>query len=180
MKKCLKCGDELGVVAIEGKKKNLESRRFCLSCAPYGKFKKDAGCHFDVDKPSQINKTCKKHGEQIHFLDSRGEDSRRVYRCVVCRRERTNLNRKKKKSDLVKLFGGKCELCGYEKCEEVLSFHHVSPEHKDFELSGKIHCSLAMLVREAKKCVLLCANCHGEVENGISVIPLRLAERCLK
>ena len=31
--------------------------------------------------------------------------------------------------------------------------------------------SIATMRGEAKKCVLLCANCHGEVEAGLTISP---------
>ncbi len=36
---------------------------------------------------------------------------------------------------------------------------------------------LATLRDEARKCVLLCSNCHAEVEAGVAALPLHLAER---
>jgi hypothetical protein len=37
--------------------------------------------------------------------------------------------------------------------------------------------ALAKAREEAAKCVLLCANCHAEVEAGIAQLPLRSADR---
>ena len=31
--------------------------------------------------------------------------------------------------------------------------------------------SLAAFQAEAKKCVLVCANCHGEIESGLATCP---------
>ena len=36
--------------------------------------------------------------------------------------------------------------------------------------------SLAKTREEAQKCVLLCANCHAEVEGGFAQLPLRSAD----
>jgi hypothetical protein len=33
--------------------------------------------------------------------------------------------------------------------------------------------ALDTLREEARKCVLLCANCHAEVENGLAALPLQ-------
>ncbi|MGH2936104.1 MAG: hypothetical protein ACRDL2_16545 [Gaiellaceae bacterium] len=35
----------------------------------------------------------------------------------------------------------------------------------------------ASLLAEARKCVLLCHNCHHEVENGVTSIPLAIEKR---
>jgi hypothetical protein len=81
-----------------------------------------------------------------------------------------NRNRYSKKYKLVEYKGGKCQSCGYNKNQNALSFHHLDPKQKDFEISGK-HClSLERLKKEADKCALLCLNCHAEVHSGIMKI----------
>ena len=37
--------------------------------------------------------------------------------------------------------------------------------------------SLKILREEAKKCVLLCANCHAMVESGVATLPLAVPSR---
>lgn len=64
--------------------------------------------------------------------------------------------------------GGKCQLCGYSKHPGVLDFHHVDPTTKSFGISsGGFSRSWANIEQEVKKCVLVCANCHREIELGI-------------
>lgn len=68
-------------------------------------------------------------------------------------------------------------MCGYERYVGALQFHHVNPQQKAFQLAGRgLTRSLSRLREEAKKCVLLCANCHAEVEAGIVQV---LAEETL-
>ena len=33
--------------------------------------------------------------------------------------------------------GGRCQICGYDKCIEALEFHHLDPTRKDFGISHK-------------------------------------------
>jgi hypothetical protein len=69
--------------------------------------------------------------------------------------------------------GGRCHLCGYSRCMAALHFHHRDPASKFFSLSMR-GCtrSFAELQAEAAKCVLLCGNCHAEVEDGlVEVMP---------
>ena len=69
------------------------------------------------------------------------------------------------KKQLVSYKGGCCEKCGYNKCPGVLQFHHIDGNEKDFELSTQYNggaLDMEKLYREADKCRLLCANCHGE------------------
>jgi hypothetical protein len=72
---------------------------------------------------------------------------------------------------LVEEAGGCCAVCGYDRCIINLVFHHVDPEQKSFSLSMNTTKSLAAYREEMEKCVLLCANCHGEVEAGLLVGP---------
>ena len=44
--------------------------------------------------------------------------------------------RKAMKKEAVKRFGGKCCICGYDKCLRALEFHHLDPLKKDFSLSA--------------------------------------------
>ena len=62
--------------------------------------------------------------------------------------------------------GGKCSRCGYDKCEAALQFHHLNPDEKEFTLSkinlNDSNFTFETLLKEADKCILLCANCHAE------------------
>lgn len=77
-----------------------------------------------------------------------------------------NKNRKKKKQELVEYKGGCCQVCGYDKSLNVLQFHHINPNEKDFGVGGKNY-SLERMKKEVDKCILLCANCHIEIHEEI-------------
>lgn len=52
-----------------------------------------------------------------------------------------------------------CAMCGYNKCDSALEFHHVNSNKKIFCIdTSKI--GDVRLVKEINKCILLCANCH--------------------
>lgn len=81
--------------------------------------------------------------------------------------------REKTKTRLVDGMGGKCIICGYSKCKAALDFHHIDPTQKDFSL-GAARGSIInwnKLVEEVKKCVILCANCHREIHEGVVGLP---------
>lgn len=63
---------------------------------------------------------------------------------------------------MIKLLGGCCSKCGYNKNYTALEFHHI--KDKSFGLdSRKIsNTSMDKLLNELKKCILLCSNCHKE------------------
>jgi hypothetical protein len=111
---------------------------------------------------------CRRHGTTKFVREGRG-----YYRCKRCRVEATRRRRQVVKRILVDEAGGKCVLCGYSRCHRALEFHHLDPETKEFPLAhrGRTQ-SLAKLRAEASKCVLLCSNCHAEVEAGIATVPL--------
>lgn len=81
---------------------------------------------------------------------------------------------KKRKRDLISLFDGKCCICGFNAFQEALEFHHIDPSKKSFALtdSNAATKSLEKQLDEARKCVLLCANCHRGVHSGYYELPL--------
>jgi len=73
------------------------------------------------------------------------------------------------KGRAVKQLGGKCAICGYDKCNQALDFHHIG--EKDFDISSKwVNYSWKKVSEEIKQCILLCANCHREVHAGVTAI----------
>ena len=75
------------------------------------------------------------------------------------------------KEILVAEAGGQCALCGYSRCLAALEFHHVDPSTKRFAVAREgITRSIAKAREEARKCVLLCGNCHAEVEAGVATL----------
>jgi transposase len=93
------------------------------------------------------------------------------YKCSKCRAEAVSRHRRKVKRALVAEAGGKCSVCGYSRCIAALEFHHLVPSEKSFSLSRRgVARSLERARAEASKCVLLCANCHAEVEAGLVTV----------
>lgn len=91
------------------------------------------------------------------------------YRCARCGTEAVSRRRRRVKRILVEEAGGACRLCGYSRCMAALEFHHVAPDDKRFSLSHRgVTRSIERAREEASKCVLLCANCHAEVEAGVA------------
>lgn len=124
-------------------------------------------------KPSGAMRRCRRHGWSRFVLTSSGH-----YRCTRCRSEAVSARRRRLKAILVREAGGSCILCGYARYVGALQFHHLDPEHKRFSLAGGgLARSLAAARREAAKRVLLCGNCHAEVEAGVATIaPARPAD----
>jgi hypothetical protein len=115
---------------------------------------------------ARIASRCPKHGD-VEFV-RRAEGG---YRCVRCRMEQVANWRRRVKARLVAEAGGACRVCGYDRCLAALEFHHLDPAEKRFHLSaGGSARSLKLMREEIAKCVLLCSNCHAEVEAGVTVL----------
>ena len=77
----------------------------------------------------------------------------------------TAKRRKKILSEAVAYKGGRCEICGYDKCHAALEFHHFDPALKEFNISARMTSFKAIQI-ELDKTVLLCSRCHREVHDG--------------
>ena len=96
--------------------------------------------------------------------------------CYNCMPDGVQLKRGEFLGKLKELFGGKCARCGYCKCIRALEFHHLDPSKKDFTISND-NFKLQDAINEAKKCILLCANCHRELHDTLwSISELNLKE----
>jgi hypothetical protein len=111
---------------------------------------------------------CKRHG-LTEF--ARYGQARPRWRCKRCVGEAVTRRLQKVKRRLVEDAGGCCCVCGYDGCMSNLHFHHVNPKKKSFPMTVAMGKSLATLRKEAEKCVLVCANCHGEIESGLIPCP---------
>jgi transposase len=113
---------------------------------------------------------CPYHGLTVFIR--RGKDG---FRCRLCRTSAVQRRRREIKRVLVAEAGGACALCGYDRSLAGLRFHHVDPARKSFALSRQgMTRSMAAARLEASKCVLLCSNCHAEVECGTAQLPRSL------
>jgi hypothetical protein len=87
----------------------------------------------------------------------------------VCQSCSCSKHRFKMKYWMIRYKGGCCQLCGYKRCLRSLDFHHVDPKTKRFSVSSRFCCSWEELKKEMNKCVCLCRNCHGEVEEEMDL-----------
>ena len=112
----------------------------------------------------ELTLQCARHGQTTFRLRRHGG-----YRCAACLSEAVSRRRRHVKRVLVEEAGGSCRLCGYDRCVAALQFHHVRPAEKRFALSPRgVSRSIDRARAEARKCVLLCSNCHAEVEAGVA------------
>jgi transposase-like protein len=109
---------------------------------------------------------CPKHGATNFRLTRRG-----TYRCTRCASDAVSARRRRVKRILVDEAGGRCLRCGFSDHPAALEFHHTDPSTKEFNLSQHgVTRSLDKARAEARKCVLLCSNCHALVEAGVATV----------
>ncbi len=68
--------------------------------------------------------------------------------------------RDERKLKLVEHFNNKCNDCGgvFPPC--CYDFHHIDPLMKSFEIAPRLDGNYENILKEAEKCVMICANCH--------------------
>ena len=104
----------------------------------------------------------------------------RLY-CYECSGESTRMNnesrkhqktilRRSMKKQAIKILGGKCSVCGYDKCIDALEFHHKNPLEKDFKIGSGNTMSWKEYKKEAMKCILVCSNCHKEIHSKLGYL----------
>lgn len=66
-----------------------------------------------------------------------------------------------------------CVSCG-ENETSCLDFHHLDPNTKENIISEMLrNNSLAAVMREAEKCVVVCANCHRKIHAGVLLLSIK-------
>jgi transposase len=113
-----------------------------------------------------VQRACIHHGTTDFALFSGG-----TYRCIRCRWEAVGRRRRRVREAILAEAGGRCALCGYDRSTAALEFHHLDPVTKLFTIGGGNTWSMQRMREEASKCVLLCSNCHAEVEAGLTSLP---------
>lgn len=80
--------------------------------------------------------------------------------------------RRRTKERIVQAMGGRCYVCGYDHYIGAMDLHHINPSEKEFSLGGLRSNPIAWvrIVEELKKCILVCSNCHREIEGGVIVL----------
>lgn len=157
---------------IRGRERNLQRRRFCLKCSPFGRHNTRARPNEVCPRTPAIRKcACEACGRHYDYERRRGTSSWKGHSKTRCNSCVVNARRPGIKQKAVDYKGGKCQLCGYSKCLKSLTFHHRDSTKKSFGISCKGHMSWQRMRKELDKCVLLCANCHGEVHAGEAGLP---------
>lgn len=169
---CFRCHAEFpNHVRINGRGRNLQRRKFCLDCSPFGMHNtKDLVLQSLLVQSEPLVRYCpgcmEMRGSGEFYLCRNGL-GRNKY-CKPCANRQTVLRQHRLKQAAVDYKGGCCGNCGYRRYIGSLEFHHLDPLQKDFNLAAA-HCTnFEKIQGELDKCVLLCANCHREEHARIS------------
>lgn len=162
---CQNCNKQFSMsVIINGKRRNLGNRKFCLQCSPWGKHNtsKNIGINAHENKTQKFCSMCKQTKDIQQFYNKRDRKGKCVY-CVQCLNRQTADRFRLFKNKCVQYKGGKCQCCGYNKYEGALQFHHIDPSKKDFNISQvKKRAFNQIITDQLDKCIMLCSNCHRE------------------
>ena len=157
---CKKCNSEFPIRAfVYGKERNLSRRSYCLDCSPFGSGNRVSLIREPVDYLTP--RICTICGKQYIYDRKKGH---RTNHCNSCK---TVTSDKRKKLKAIEYKGGKCVVCGYNRYFGSLTFHHIDPSTKSYNISWHYNYAWEELKKELDKCVLICSNCHGEVHGGL-------------
>lgn len=173
-KTCANCQKEFSIYFIvDGKKKHSDKRKFCYDCSPIGRHNTKPSLDGSikrkpVEKLDITEKVCNTCGKNLPIESY----YKGMAACKECHNDRVLYNQRNLKKECVDYLGGKCCVCGYDRCQGSLEFHHRDPEQKDFGLSHKRRHQFEELKKELDKCILVCANCHREIHAKIIDAPI--------
>ncbi|MBR9705542.1 hypothetical protein GOV14_00755 [Candidatus Pacearchaeota archaeon] len=146
MKTCKKCGEIIkGRQFVNGKYRNFQRRKYCLKCSPFG-----SGNTRKLEAPIKFDVCCRKKRDTEKYLKWQKKA------------------RKERKNKLVEAFGSCCSFCKYDRCHKALEFHYVDPSEKNITISTLgILTKWVKIIKEIKKCIMVCSNCHREIHSGM-------------
>lgn len=160
----------------EGRKFGPIKTKQCKHCTTIIGAKKSI-CNECKEKRIKKISIIKPNGKTIVKVIKRGD----MLQCNICHREykyernkgtselcsycQFLIRRLKTKEESIKYKGGCCQMCGYNKSHRGLTFHHMDPKEKLFDLSDNIFKPWEEIQKELDKCILLCMNCHIELHS---------------
>lgn len=158
MATCKNCGNHFpNRLWVNERLIHLASRKYCLTCSPFGKHNTRKIERGVPPAGTPVQKACVICGDSFVTKN-------RASRCGSCRKNRrVEFNRK----NAYDILGRTCQICGYGRCLKSLSFHHVDPSAKKFNLSAGWHLGWPQIFTELYKCVHVCHNCHEEIHSGL-------------
>ncbi len=152
-----KCGTIIpSDVKINGHSQKSTSRTSSYVCVPYNtspysrRYSKE-------ERSTQEPQRAKKASSQNSYSQTLKEFTGTTFQTVV---------RSERKGHIIRSVGG-CQICGYNRIQRNLAFHHLNDKEKEFDISQREFSFAGQrIINEVRKCILLCHNCHGEVHDN--------------
>jgi hypothetical protein len=153
-------------IVVDGKERNLSNRRFCVQCSPFGR-------HNTHDLTVAHVPRCLRCQIEIDHSNAY-KKSGKTYLLSYCR-DCFNYNALERvrriKQQCLDYKGGRCIVCGYDRCTGALEFHHLELEAKELQISSVRSRTFERIKAELDKCVLVCCRCHREIHAGLIELP---------
>lgn len=149
---CGKCGDIFpNHCKIKGKNRNLQRRKFCIKCSPFGNHNTKSS----IVKTTNTHKQC----SMCNAMKNKSEFYKKGGWCKHCLHEYQMMRWNLKRKQAIEYLGGKCKKCGIGNIHPSLfDFHHLNKKKYDW---NKLRLqSESIMYRELDKCELLCVFCH--------------------
>jgi len=166
MKKiCELCSREFdSIVYIDGCRKNLQNRKYCLLCSPFESHNTKK-LNKIVNSEYKICCDCK---QTLPLSEFHKKDKWLHSKCKRCLYVYQIERWREVKQKALDYKGGKCISCGYDRCPDALCFHHRDRIDKEASWNKLRLRSWDKIKKEIDKCDLLCCNCHSETHYDIN------------
>jgi len=169
----LRSGSGLKEMALSAGK-SITTMRYWLkkyglrsTCLPGPKSKLRGKClTLSADRPKYLCKFCGETDENKMMIKNKKARHHTV--CKKCHGAYVTERGRETKKKAIAYKGGKCQKCGYNRCDAALEFHHRDPSQKDEKFFLTKKRKLEDITKELDKCDLLCSNCHKEEHYGLN------------
>lgn len=121
-----------------------------------------------IKNPRWIKCVCQYCDKEFDFYQTSNAKRKACYECLPQEHlQDAAWLRRLVKNKIVQLKGNKCAICGKTYPNIVYDLHHLNSDEKDFNLGNKTSTiKLDEVIKEADKCILVCANCHRMIHAG--------------
>lgn len=161
IKECGKCHLYKSINQFNKTGKRLSSK--CKSCI--NEYSKEYRQRPDIkQKISKYHKEYKKDKIKRDIINKRQREYNKTEKYKSQKNSNRRIWSKTQKYKAILYKGGKCIICGYNKCQAALDFHHTDPLIKE---GVKDYVKFEQNKKELDKCVLVCCRCHREIHAGL-------------
>jgi len=164
---CEKCGRRYHPICYDFHHTNPDEKEYQISTIMLYSWQR---IKEEIDKCQLLCANC--HAEE-HYIEREVEYKNNKYKDNKYNHNKyMNIYHRNNKLRAIEHLGGKCKVCGYDRCSRALCFHHRNPEEKKFTVSSSMSLSWKKLVQEVDKCDLVCIRCHRMVHFQCGSNPL--------